>query len=212
MRNKIFLLAVGLGMIGGVFAKAQTPTDFPERQKPWSVRMAESEMIRNPESWRLDFQPKLKWDYCHGLELGAMLDVYDRYGDAKFFDYALAYADTMVNADGTIKKYKVEEYSLDRINSGKFLFRIYEQTKDEKYKKALDLIRTQFDGQPRNEDGGFWHKKVYPHQMWLDGIYMGVPYLAEYAYRNNEPQAYQEVITDNPCIHGDVHWAGMPWR
>ena len=75
MRNKIFLLAVGLGMIGGVFAKAQTPTDFPERQKPWSVRMAESEMIRNPESWRLDFQPKLKWDYCHGLELGAMLDV-----------------------------------------------------------------------------------------------------------------------------------------
>ncbi len=194
MRNKIFLLAVGLGMVWGVFAKAQTPTDFPERQKPWSVRMAESEMIRNPESWRLDFQPKLKWDYCHGLELGAMLDVYDRYGDAKFFDYALAYADTMVNADGTIKKYKVEEYSLDRINSGKFLFRIYEQTKDEKYKKALDLIRTQFDGQPRNEDGGFWHKKVYPHQMWLDGIYMGVPYLAEYAYRNNEPQAYQEVI------------------
>ena len=123
-----------------------------------------------------------------------MLDVYDRYGDAKFFDYALAYADTMVNADGTVKKYKVEEYSLDRINSGKFLFRIYEQTKDPKYKKALDLIRTQFDGQPRNEDGGFWHKKVYPHQMWLDGIYMGVPYLAEYAYRNNEPQAYQEVI------------------
>ena len=100
----------------------------------------------------------------------------------------------MVNADGTIKKYKVEEYSLDRINSGKFLFRIYEQTKEAKYKKALDLIRTQFEGQPRNADGGFWHKKVYPHQMWLEGIYMGVPYLAEYAYRNNEPQAYQEVI------------------
>ena len=132
MKYKSFLLAVGLGMIVSVFAKAQTPTDFPEQQKPWSVRMAESEMIRNPESWRLDFQPKLKWDYCHGLELGAMLDVYDRYGDAKFFDYALAYADTMVNADGTIKKYKVEEYSLDRINSGKFLFRIYEQTKNEK--------------------------------------------------------------------------------
>ena len=62
--------------------------------------MAESEMVRNPESWMLDFQPALKWDYCHGLELGAMLDVYDRYGDAKFFDYALAYADTMVNAAG----------------------------------------------------------------------------------------------------------------
>ena len=193
MKNNVWLL-LGLGALFSISNAVQAKTDFPEGQKCWSVRMAESEMVRNPESWMLDFQPALKWDYCHGLELGAMLDVYDRYGDAKFFDYALAYADTMVNADGTIKKYKVEEYSLDRINSGKFLFRIYEQTKEAKYKKALDLIRTQFEGQPRNADGGFWHKKVYPHQMWLDGIYMGVPYLAEYAYRNNEPQAYQEVI------------------
>lgn len=156
--------------------------------------MAESEMVRNPESWQVDFQPSLKWDYCHGLELGAMMDVYDRYGDAKFYEYALAYADTMVNEDGTIKKYKLTDYSLDRINSGKMLFRIYEQTKNDKYKKALDLLRSQFDGQPRNADGGFWHKKVYPNQMWLDGLYMGTPFLAEYAYRNNEPQAYQEVI------------------
>lgn len=58
----------------------------------------------------------------------------------------------------------------------------------------MDLLRSQFDGQPRNADGGFWHKKVYPNQMWLDGLYMGTPFLAEYAYRNNEPQAYQEVI------------------
>ena len=193
MKSKSFLL-LGMGIVLSAFGNVQAQADFPKEQKPWSVRMAESEMVRNPESWMLDFQPALKWDYCHGLELGAMLDVYDRYGDTKFFDYALAYADTMVNADGTIKKYKVEEYSLDRINSGKFLFRIYEQTKEEKYKKALDLLRTQFDGQPRNDDGGFWHKKVYPHQMWLDGVYMGVPYLAEYAYRNNEPEAYQEVI------------------
>lgn len=193
MRNKSFLVMM-LGVVLATLGKIQAKTDSFEPQKPWSVRMAESEMVRNPESWQLDFQPSLKWDYCHGLELGAMLDVYDRYGDNRFFEYALAYADTMVNADGTIKKYKVEEYSLDRINSGKFLFRIYEQTKEPKYKKALDLIRTQFDGQPRNADGGFWHKKVYPHQMWLDGIYMGVPYLAEYAYRNNEPEDYQEVI------------------
>lgn len=193
MRNKNVLLGM-LGIALSAFFNAQAESNFPERQKPWSVRMAESEMVRNPESWQLDFQPALKWDYCHGLELGAMLDVYDRYGDTKFYDYALAYADTMVNSDGTIKKYKVEEYSLDRINSGKFLFRIYEQTKNPKYKKALDLIRTQFDGQPRNEDGGFWHKKVYPNQMWLDGIYMGVPYLAEYAFRNNKPEDYQEVV------------------
>ena len=183
-----------LGLMFSVVGMVQAQESFPKEQKPWSVRMAESEMVRNPESWQVDFQPSLKWDYCHGLELGAMMDVYDRYGDAKFYEYALAYADTMVNEDGTIKKYKLTDYSLDRINSGKMLFRIYEQTKDDKYKKALDLLRSQFDGQPRNADGGFWHKKVYPNQMWLDGLYMGTPFLAEYAYRNNEPQAYQEVI------------------
>ncbi len=193
MKNKNILMGC-LGVMLSVIGMAQTNESFPKEQKPWSVRMAESEMVRNPESWQVDFQPSLKWDYCHGLELGAMMDVYDRYGDAKFYEYALAYADTMVNEDGTIKKYKLTDYSLDRINSGKMLFRIYEQTKDDKYKKALDLLRSQFDGQPRNADGGFWHKKVYPNQMWLDGLYMGTPFLAEYAYRNNESQAYQEVI------------------
>jgi len=161
---------------------------------PWSVRMAESEMIRCPQSWQLDFQPKLKWDYCHGLELGAILDVYDMYSDKKFFDYALSYADTMTYEDGRIETYNPNELSLDRINTGKFYFRIYEQTKNEKYKKALDLLRNQFDRQPRTSEGGFWHKKVYPHQMWLDGIYMGSPFYAEYAFRNNRPQDYADII------------------
>ena len=190
MRNKNAITFA----IGVLLAFAAMPFRAQTGEKPMSVRMAESEMQRYPESWQLDFQPKLKWDYCHGLELGAMMDVYDRYGDRKFFDYALAYADTMVNEDGSIKKYKLTDYSLDRVNSGKILFRIYEQTKDVKYKKALDLLRSQFDGQPRNDDGGFWHKKIYPHQMWLDGLYMGVPFLAEYAYRNSRPELYQEVI------------------
>ena len=78
-------------------------------------------MIRCPESWQLDFQPKLKWDYCHGLELQAMLDVYDAYGDKKIVDYALAYADTMIHNDGSIVTYKLHEYNIDRLNSGKFL-------------------------------------------------------------------------------------------
>lgn len=194
MKQSKVLVALIVGLFFPFWGTAQAKTDFPSGQKPWSVRMVESEMTRCPESWQLDFQPALKWDYCHGLELGAMLDVYDRYGDKKIFDYAVAYADTMVNADGSIKKYNREEYSLDRINSGKIFFRIYEQTHQEKYKKALDLLRSQFDGHPRNADGGFWHKKIYPHQMWLDGLYMGMPFLAEYAFRNNEPQDYQEVV------------------
>lgn len=195
MKNHFLKTGVLLTLLWEMTTAGILCARIPEtQQQPWSVRMAESEMARCPESWQLDFQPTLKWDYCHGLELGAMLDVYDRYGDRRFFDYALAYADTMVNEDGSIRKYKLEDYSLDRVNSGKILFRIYEATHQPKYKKALDLLRSQFDGQPRTADGGFWHKKIYPHQMWLDGLYMGTPFLAEYAYRNNQPEAYQEVI------------------
>lgn len=201
MKNKLIctFAVAGLAFMAaacsqGTQQQSQTQELNYTTDKPWSVRMVESEMQRWPESWQLDFQPKLKWDYCHGLELQAMLDVYDRYGDEKIYEYALAYADTMVNADGTIKMYKREEFSLDRVNSGKFLFRIYEQTKDEKYKKALALMRSQFEDHPRNEDGGFWHKKIYPNQVWLDGIYMGAPFYAEYAYRNNEVGAYQDII------------------
>lgn len=192
MKNLIIckILVCSLWMVFPWGMSAQKVSD----KQPWSVRMAESEMIRCPESWQLDFQPKLKWDYCHGLELQSMLDVYDRYGDRKFYDYALAYADTMVNADGTIKMYKRQEFSLDRVNSGKFLFRIYEQTKDVKYKKALDLLRSQFDEHPRNADGGFWHKKIYPNQVWLDGVYMGAPFYAEYAFRNNQAEVYPDVV------------------
>ncbi len=161
---------------------------------PWSVRMVQSEMIRCPQSWQLDFQNTLKWDYCHGLELQAMLDVYDVYPDSSVFNYVLAYADTMINDNGEIKTYKLAEYNIDRLNSGKFLFRIYEETKNEKYKKALALLRSQLDTHPRNEDGGFWHKKIYPNQMWLDGLYMGAPFYAEYAYRNNSVSDYPDII------------------
>ena len=162
---------------------------------PWSVRMVESEMIRCPESWQLDFQPKLKWDYCHGLELQSMLDVYDRYGDQKIYDYALAYADTMVNADGTIKMYKREEYSLDRINSGKFMFRIYEQTKDEKYKKAALQILKAVDQYP-SSDGQFWHGNRSPN-MWIDGVFMMQMFLIRCAQYVGEADYCYDVACRN---------------
>lgn len=160
----------------------------------YAVDIANSEMIRYPESWQLDFQPKLKWDYCHGLELQAFLQLYERTGNEKYFNYALAYADTMIHADGSITAYKLSDYNIDRVNSGKMLYKLYDYTKDEKIKKAIDLLRSQLDTHPRNDDGGFWHKKIYPHQVWLDGIYMGTPFLVEYAARYNRPQDFADAI------------------
>lgn len=102
-----------------------------------------------------------------------MLDVYDVYGDKKFFDYVVVYVDIMIYQDGFIEIYKLEEYNIDCLNFGKMFFCIYEQIKDEKYKKVLDLLCSQLDMYFCNVDGGFWYKKIYENQMWLDGFYMG---------------------------------------
>lgn len=184
-------LLLALSLLCALPSVAQTRVS---EELPLSVRLAESEMIRCPESWQLDFQPKLKWDYCHGVELQAFIRLGDTYGDPRYFDYAEAYCDTMVREDGTVVAYKREEFSLDRVNTGKILFDMYARTGEEKYKKALDLMYSQFADQPRTKEGGFWHKKVYPHQMWLDGIYMGCPFYAEYAVRFNKPEAFKDIV------------------
>lgn len=188
---KHFLGALISGWL--IVACVSDKKEYPESIS-YAVRIADSEMARYPESWQLDFQKNLKWDYCHGVELQAFLNLYEVTGDAKYKEYAIAYADTMINADGSIKTYKLEEYNIDRLNTGKILFRIYEYTKDEKYRKAIDLLRSQMNTHPRNEDGGFWHKKIYPHQMWLDGLYMAAPFMAEYAARNNRPKDFKDII------------------
>lgn len=159
---------------------------------PYYLRMAESEMQRYPESWMVDFSEKIKWNYTHGLELQAMIQVSEKSGDEKYVRYAEAYADTMVNEDGTIKTYVLEKYNIDHINPGKMLFPIYEKTQNPKYLKALQLLRSQMETHPRISNGGFWHKQIYPHQVWLDGLYMAGPFLAEYGKRFDEPSLFDE--------------------
>jgi unsaturated rhamnogalacturonyl hydrolase len=164
-------------------------------EKPWSVRMADSEMARTPDPLRLDVVDEPKWEYTQGLVLKSILEVWRRTGDDRYWRYALAYYDGMVNADGSIETYVLEEYNIDRINPGKVLFLLHERTKDDKYRKAIELLRRQMREHPRTSAGGFWHKKRYPHQMWLDGLYMGAPFLAQYAATFGEPALFDDVIT-----------------
>ena len=159
---------------------------------PWYIRMADSEMQRYPESWMVDFSEKIKWNYTHGLEMLAMIQASEKSGDEKYYRYAEAYADTMVNDDGTIKTYQLERYNIDHINPGKILFPIYDKSENAKYLKALQLLRSQMETHPRISNGGFWHKQIYPHQVWLDGLYMAGPFLAEYGKRFNEPALFDE--------------------
>jgi unsaturated rhamnogalacturonyl hydrolase len=171
-----------------------TGCDPDSKSEPWSVRMAESEMIRFPESWMLDFSSRPRWAYCQGLVCKAMLDLWEYTGERTYFDYALSYADTMITEDGVIRTYDASSYNIDNINAGKILYTLYRETGEEKYKKAIDTLRGQMRTHPRTSEGGFWHKLRYPHQMWLDGIYMGSPFLAQYALEFNEPALFDDVV------------------
>ena len=157
------------------------------------VRMEDSDMKRNPKAWMIDFSKALKWNYCQGLVMQSILQIYDKTADPKYYNYFYDYADTMVNNDGTIKTYRPLEYNIDRVNTGKILFPILEKTKEERFKIALDHQREQMRTHPRTKGGSFWHKKVYPHQVWLDGLYMAGPFLAQYAKENNESALFDDV-------------------
>ena len=160
----------------------------------WSVRMAESEMIRNPSLWMVDFVTEKKWNYTQGLMGLAFLRLNEATGDATYFDYAKGYADSMINENGDIWNYNMLNHNIDQINPGKMLFLLYDRTKDPKYEKAINHLRMQLETQPRIAAGGFWHKDIYPYQMWLDGLYMGAPFYAEYALRYNQPRDFQDVV------------------
>lgn len=157
------------------------------------VRLADSEMKRNLKPWMLDFSKTPKWNYCHGLELQSILQVWEKSADRKYFDYAYNFADTMIDVNGKILTYNILEYNIDRINSGKFLFTIYKETKEERFRYAMDSLYTQMLTHPRTKDGSFWHKKIYPNQVWLDGLYMACPFLAQYGKTFDKPELFDEV-------------------
>ena len=153
--------------------------------KPLAVRMVESEIARHPSPATLDGieSGKIKWNYTSGLELLSMIDAGEAYGRPDFYDYALRYYDSIVRPDASVITYKKEKYNLDHVCPGRPLFRIAERTGEPRYAQVLDTLFSQLQSHPRNEDGGFWHKQVYPHQMWLDGLYMAEPFYAEYVVR-----------------------------
>ena len=166
-----------------------------------AVKMADSEIKHFPEPWTVDFNTKPVWNYTQGLVAHAMIKVWKENGNETLYNYAKTYADKFIDANGKIWGYKVEEYNIDCVNSGKFLFDVYEKTKDDRYLKAINHLRDQLKTQPRTLEGGFWHKQRYPHQMWLDGLYMGAPFMAQYASVMNEPAIFDDVVNQFLIVH-----------
>jgi unsaturated rhamnogalacturonyl hydrolase len=190
----------------------------------WSDKMALTLMKRHPESWQIDDSKAPKWDYVHGLVLYSFQELYKKNPNPAYASYVQGYLDVLIENDGTIKTYEIEKYNIDMIVAGRLLFNAYDKTKEEKYLKAMQLLRQQLTVHPRTQSGGFWHKKIYPNQMWLDGLYMGEPFYAEYTAtfeggKNLDDVAHQfeqiQLHATDPATgllyHGWDESKQMPW-
>lgn len=189
MRTKQFLFTfILIGALGFTSCKSQT-TATPAKKgvsaskMKWSERMASTLMMRHPKAFQIDDRTTAKWDYVHGVVLNAIEDLYKTTKDQKYYDYVKGYADALIDENGKIATYEEDKYNIDMVPAANILFKIYETTKDKKYLVAMQTIRKQLDTQPRTPSGGFWHKKIYPNQMWLDGLYMGQPFYTEYTVK-----------------------------
>ena len=138
---------------------------------------------------------KASWDYIDGCMIMALLELYKVTDNKKYFDFAEKYIDHRIQEDGTIIGYNKDELNLDNINEGKNLFTLYDLTGKEKYAKATANIYQQILEMPRTKEGNFWHKKIYPHQVWLDGLYMAQPYYLEYENRFHDRKNYKDIFT-----------------
>lgn len=133
------------------------------------------------------------WNYIDGCMITSLLTIGNITGDAKYFNFAENFIDYYVNDDGSILGYDKLKYNVDDINEGKVLFELYQKTKKEKYRLAIEKQYEHIKEQPRTETGNFWHKLIYPHQVWLDGIYMAQVFSAMYAkfYLNGD---YSDIV------------------
>jgi unsaturated rhamnogalacturonyl hydrolase len=176
--KKIFLLFTII--LQGLLLRAQ--------EQPWSQRMAATAM----HLWK-DSLPGNNWSYDQGIVLQGLQSVWQQSANGEYFSYIQRAADRYVTADGAIRTYKADDFTLDNILTGRSLIMLYRVLNNPKYYKATTLLRKQIDKQPRTPEGGFWHKKRYPNQMWLDGLNMAEPFYAEYATTFHQEKDFDDI-------------------
>jgi unsaturated rhamnogalacturonyl hydrolase len=162
--------------------------DTIDRSAAISARMALSVMNRySPD--------QMLWHYEHGLVIQAVDEAGKANGRPEWLDWAKKKYDSKILGDGSVDSYRKDEFNLDQINPGKELFALYRATGDKRYRVAIETLREQLRNQPRTESGGFWHKKIYPWQMWLDGLYMQGPFYARYAAEFGTDADFDDVVS-----------------
>lgn len=185
MRRWHILLSIALVVSGSISLLAQTSS--------YAQKMADTVLGRWPEGQFAPAGQQQKWNYEEGVLLQGITDVWYSTADGKYFRYVQQSIDKYVQPDGSIATYSEADYSLDMVPMGRQLLLLSGVTENPKYYKAATHLWQQLQNQPRTPSGGFWHKKRYPQQMWLDGLYMAEPFYAEYATRFHHPEAFNDI-------------------
>jgi unsaturated rhamnogalacturonyl hydrolase len=198
MRKGYFLLMMLLMLYAcGLKSADQQNKDSNTR---WSVRMANSVMTRSDSLIRYLNPKEIRWQY----DVAFLGQAIDKLGDIdpKYSKYMEDYVEYFVQEDGSVIDYNPEEYNLDRISPAKNIITVYKRTGNPAYRTALNQFMKQMETHPKTKAGGYWHKNIYPWQMWLDGIYMASPFLAQYAKEFNVPEWFDVVALQIKLIYG----------
>lgn len=195
MMRKVLIFGVLLFLSLGLEVKGQTP--LAEQM----ALTAMDKLFKN-ETFVNDKKGP-KWTYDMGVVMEGIAEVWRTTGNGEYFRYMQGWMDQFVDKEGNIRNYKLQDYNIDNVKNGKTLLMLYKVTRQEKYLKAVHLLYSQMEQHPRTNQGGFWHKKIYPYQMWLDGLYMAQPFLAEYADLIDKPELYDDIV--NQFVYMEQH-------
>lgn len=214
MIKNITLCVIALGFVivgcksNRTSSKETVQSNFVEKIVPenlkWSERMMLSEMKRFPKASQLDFKKAPHWSYTPGLVLSAFAKGYEQTKKVEYYDYIYAYANEMIDSTGKIATYKYSNKNLDMIKSGDVLLYLYPKTKEKRFLTAIETLNNQMETQPVTSEGGYWHKKIYPNQMWLDGVYMAEPFHAQYAKMFLNDEKEKQKIYDDVVLQFDL--------
>jgi unsaturated rhamnogalacturonyl hydrolase len=162
------------------------------KRSHWAIRTADSIMARTPKLYE-DKGYNGSWTYDYGVVLNGFEWLWKQTGDKKYLQFIQDQMDYFIQEDGSVKGYHLDEYNIDHINNGKLLITLYKETKQEKYKQVATIFRKQLETHPRTSEGAFWHKNIYPYQIWLDGLYMGAPFYLAYLLAFEEGRGLEDV-------------------
>jgi unsaturated rhamnogalacturonyl hydrolase len=190
IRPSVFF-AAALCAVASLTSQAQSTEFGGARPLLWSVRLADSEVNRLGSKIAY---PSGKWDYANFLFVSSLLGIDARLGEPRYRPFAQQSLDSFLDQDGrAIHAFILEDYNIDNVAPGRALFQLHAATQEPRYRHAIEILRQQLKTHPRTSEGGFWHKKRYPHQMWLDGLFMASPFYAQYGRVFNEAAAFDDV-------------------